>query len=143
MTKASGGLSSLLYPRAVAVVGASDNPDKVGGRPLRHLVSHGFGGKLYPVTQRGTPVQGLSSYTSLDALPEVPDVAILSVPAERAYSETGDQPAMSAMFDMALAHRRNRSFRKLVKAYAGLTTQQVNQLLRNRNWMEICNDGQT
>jgi hypothetical protein len=34
-------------------------------------------------------------------------------------------------------------FRRLVKAYAGLTTQQVNQLLRNRNWMEICNDGQT
>jgi hypothetical protein len=34
-------------------------------------------------------------------------------------------------------------FRRLVKAYASLTTQQVNELLRNRNWMEICNDGQT
>jgi hypothetical protein len=38
------------------------------------------------------------------------------MPADRAYSETGDQPGMSARFDLQLAHRRNRSFRKLVKA---------------------------
>jgi len=45
------------------------------------------------------------------------------MPADRAYSETGDQPAMSAVFDMGLAHRRNRSFRKLVKAVGDLLTQ--------------------
>lgn len=80
-------LRSLLHPRSVAVVGASDNPDKVGGRPLRHLISHGFTGRLYPVTQHGSPVQGLPSYTSLAALPEAPDAAILCVPAERASVE--------------------------------------------------------
>ena len=45
------------------------------------------------------------------------------MPADRAYSETGDQPAMSAVFDMGLAPRRNRSFRKLVKALGELLTQ--------------------
>ena len=45
------------------------------------------------------------------------------MPADRAYSETGDQPAMSAVFDMGLAHRRNRSFRKLVKAVGDVLTQ--------------------
>jgi hypothetical protein len=45
------------------------------------------------------------------------------MPPDRAYSETGDQPAMSASFDMGLAHRRNRSFRKLVKAIGDLLTQ--------------------
>ncbi|MBI4625041.1 MAG: DUF4276 family protein [Verrucomicrobia bacterium] len=45
------------------------------------------------------------------------------MPADRAYSETGDQPAMSAAFDMGLAHRRNRSFRKLVKAVGELLVQ--------------------
>lgn len=45
------------------------------------------------------------------------------MPADYAYSETGDQPAMSAVFDMGLAHRRNRSFRKLVKAIGDLLTQ--------------------
>ena len=33
-------------------------------------------------------------------------------------------------------------FRKLAKLYAGLSTQQINQLLRNRDWVEICNDNQ-
>ena len=45
------------------------------------------------------------------------------MPPDRAYSETGDQPAMSAVFDMGLAHRRDRSFRKLVKAIGELLTQ--------------------
>ena len=45
------------------------------------------------------------------------------MPADRAYSETGDQPAMSAAFDMGLAHRRNRSFRKLVKVIGDLLAQ--------------------
>ena len=33
------------------------------------------------------------------------------------------------------------AFRGLAKAYAGLTAQQVNQLIRDRDWMEICNGG--
>jgi primosomal protein N'' len=45
------------------------------------------------------------------------------MPSDRAYSETGDQPAMSAVFDMCLAHRRNRSFRKLVKTIGDLLKQ--------------------
>jgi hypothetical protein len=45
------------------------------------------------------------------------------MPADRAYSETGDQPAMSAVFDMGLAHRRNRSFRKFVKAVGEVLVQ--------------------
>ncbi len=45
------------------------------------------------------------------------------MPADRAYSETGDQPGMSAVFNLALAHQRNRSFRKLVKAIGDLLAQ--------------------
>lgn len=42
------------------------------------------------------------------------------MPTHRACSETGDQPAMSASLDLALAHRRNGSFRKLVKTVGAL-----------------------
>ena len=45
------------------------------------------------------------------------------MPERRAYSETLDQPAMSAVFDMGRAHRRSRSFRKLVKAVGGVLAQ--------------------
>jgi hypothetical protein len=51
------------------------------------------------------------------------------MPADRAYSETGDQPAMSAVFDMGLAHRRNRSFRKFVKAVGEVLVQLRQPLL--------------
>ena len=45
------------------------------------------------------------------------------MPANCAYSKTGDQPALSALFDMGVAHRRNRSFRKMVKVVGDLLAQ--------------------
>ncbi|MEI6788590.1 MAG: DUF4276 family protein [bacterium] len=45
------------------------------------------------------------------------------MPPDRAYSETGDQPGMSSAFDMGLAYRRNRSFRKFVKAIGDILAQ--------------------
>jgi acyl-CoA synthetase (NDP forming) len=83
----SGALDTLLRPRSVAIVGASDNPNKIGGRPLHYLRTFGFRGKVYPVSQRGGPVQGIASFASLDEVPEAPDCVILSVPAEAALAQ--------------------------------------------------------
>ena len=80
-------MQSLLNPRTVAIVGASDNIHKIGGRPLHYLLKHGFAGRVFPVSQRGGPVQGLESYPSLDALPHAPDSVILSVPADAALEQ--------------------------------------------------------
>ncbi|MFA6134051.1 MAG: DUF4276 family protein [Phycisphaerae bacterium] len=44
------------------------------------------------------------------------------MPHNRVYSETGDQPGMSALFDMGLAYKRNRSFRKMVKVVGDVLT---------------------
>lgn len=75
-------LDSLLAPASVAVVGASDNPHKVGGRPLQYLAQQGFRGRVYPVHPRAGRIQGLQAYASLDALPEVPEAVILCVGSE-------------------------------------------------------------
>lgn len=59
------------------------------------------------------------------------------MPRDRAYSETGDQPGMSATFNMGIAYRRNRSFRKLVKA-VGDVLRQLGQPLQNwppKEWL--------
>src|SRR6185369_13634702 len=72
---------------SVAVVGASDNPHKVGGRPLRYLLDHGYAGRVYAVNPRQRSVQGLDAHATLDALPEVPDVAVLCVAAEQAEEQ--------------------------------------------------------
>lgn len=42
------------------------------------------------------------------------------MPANRAYAETSDQAALSAVFDLGSAHRRSRSFRKLVSTVGKL-----------------------
>lgn len=80
-------LDTLLSPRSVAIVGASDNIHKIGGRPLHYLLRSGYQGRIYPVSQRGGLVQRVESYPSLDDLPEAPDSVILSVPAEAALAQ--------------------------------------------------------
>lgn len=77
-------LSVFHRPDTVAVVGASDNPDKIGGRPLRYLRDFGFKGRILPVNPARTSVQGIPSYRSLEELPTVPDVALVAVPGQRA-----------------------------------------------------------
>jgi acyl-CoA synthetase (NDP forming) len=85
--KRSDDLQTLLRPHSVAVVGASDNPDKVGGRPLKYLITQGFRGQIYAVNPRSPTVQGLATHASLEALPEVPDVAILCVGGDQAEAQ--------------------------------------------------------
>lgn len=74
-------LDKLFRPQRVAVVGASETPGKIGYVLLHNLVSHGFDGVVYPVNPKREAVQGIAAYPSLDALPHVPDLAILCTPA--------------------------------------------------------------
>jgi acyl-CoA synthetase (NDP forming) len=77
------GLSAVFRPRAIAVVGASDDPVKIGGRPLAFLLRHGYAGPVYPVNPARATVQGLPAFPSIGAIPEEVDLAIVVVPAER------------------------------------------------------------
>lgn len=81
MANAANSLSALLAPRSVALVGASDDVTRIGGRPLRYLREAGFAGAIYPVNPKRETVQGVPAFASVAALPETPDVAILAVPA--------------------------------------------------------------
>jgi acyl-CoA synthetase (NDP forming) len=76
-------LHALFHPRAIAVVGASDDPVKIGGRPLAFLLRHGYRGRVFPVNPARATVQGLTAFPSLAAIPEAVDVAVVVLPAER------------------------------------------------------------
>jgi acyl-CoA synthetase (NDP forming) len=76
-------LSALLNPSSVAVFGASQNPDKIGGRPIRFMKEMGFTGAIYPINPTRDEVQGLTCYPNLVTCPSVPDVAIIAVARER------------------------------------------------------------
>ena len=71
-------------PRSVAIIGASDNPEKIGGRPIKYMLAYGFKGKIFPVNPVRDEVQGLKSWPDVALLPEVPDMAIICVPGEAA-----------------------------------------------------------
>ncbi len=77
------GLRAVFRPRAIAVVGASDDPVKIGGRPLAFLLRHGYAGRVYPVNPARATVQGLPAFPSLAAIPDPVDLAVVVVPAER------------------------------------------------------------
>lgn len=76
------GLEALFRPRAIAIVGASQDSTKIGGRPVKFLRDHGFPGAVYPVNPRAAEVQGYPAFAAVADLPEAPDLAIIAVTAE-------------------------------------------------------------
>ena len=72
----------LFEPKSVAIVGASSDPTKASGLPLRNIAKSKFTGKIYPVNPRASEISGLTCYPSVSELPEAPDVAILMVDAK-------------------------------------------------------------
>ncbi|MCY4660786.1 MAG: acetate--CoA ligase family protein [Acidobacteria bacterium] len=74
-------LEALLRPASVAVIGASNDPTRIGGRPVRYLRAAGYAGRVYPVNPRYAQVQGLPAFGSIAEVPEAPDLAIVAVPA--------------------------------------------------------------
>jgi acyl-CoA synthetase (NDP forming) len=83
-------LTPLLSPRSIAVLGASNDPTRISGRPIAYMKAQGFKGAIYPVNPNRTEVQGLKAYASVADLPETPDVAIVAVAAEHAVQGIED-----------------------------------------------------
>ena len=74
-------LSRFLRPEKVAVVGASRDRTTIGGMILDHLRQSDFTGVVYPVNPNARYVQGTAAYPSVSDCPEVPDLAVVCVPA--------------------------------------------------------------
>jgi acyl-CoA synthetase (NDP forming) len=90
------GLEALLAPRRIAVVGASSDPTRIGGRPIQYALAAGFGGTIYPVNPNRSEVQGLKAYRDLASIPEDIDLAIIAVPAERVAAQLAAAGARGA-----------------------------------------------
>jgi len=90
----------IMMPRAIAVIGASNEEGKIGYSVVRNILDGGYGGKLYPVNPRGGEIQGLPSYTSVMEIPGEVDVAVFAVPAARvaaALDEAGQKGVAGAI----------------------------------------------
>ena len=76
-------LERFFAPQSIAVIGASQDVASISGQPLRHLQSHGYSGRLYPVNPRYKEVGGLKCYAALSDVPDTPDLALVLVNAVR------------------------------------------------------------
>ena len=76
----TNGITRLLRPSSVAVIGASEDQTKFGGRLLRMLLRHQFEGAVFPINPKRDTLFGLRSYSDLQALPDVPEMVVLTVP---------------------------------------------------------------
>ena len=83
-------LRAALDPKSVAIIGASENPNKVGGRPVHYLDKFGFTGKIFPINPSRPDVQGHTCYKSLGDLPEAPEMVIIAVAGDNAIGAVED-----------------------------------------------------
>jgi acyl-CoA synthetase (NDP forming) len=81
-TQPLADLEALLAPRSIAIIGASSDWRRFGGRPLHYMREFGYRGALYPVNPGRAEVQGVAAYPSIQAIGAPVDCALLSVTAE-------------------------------------------------------------
>lgn len=74
-------LDPLLKPRTLAVVGASEDAAKIGGRFIKSFIKAGFTGKLYPIHLKLNEIMGLKAFPSVLEVPDEIDLALLTIPA--------------------------------------------------------------
>lgn len=81
MSSSCDSLKRILEPNAIAVIGASTSPGKIGFEVLRNIVEGGFEGDIYPVNPKGGEALGLKFYTSIFDVPSTPELAVIVTPA--------------------------------------------------------------
>ncbi len=79
---AQSPLHAILNPRAIAVIGASNDPTKRGYQAIKQLLSDGFEEPIYPINPKAPEVLGLKAYPSVAAVPGVIDLALICTPAK-------------------------------------------------------------
>ncbi len=74
-------LDDFLTPSSVAIIGASDDPSRIGGRPIHYMREAGFAGAIYPINPKRKTIQGLPALPSIADVEGPVDVALVALPA--------------------------------------------------------------
>ena len=78
-------MDALFNPRTIAIIGASDDPTRIGGMPIRFLRQHGYKGKIYPVNPKYQEIAGLPCFRALIDIPEPVDLALIGIPRQLVF----------------------------------------------------------
>jgi acyl-CoA synthetase (NDP forming) len=83
MEKNWEAMNAIFNPGSVAVIGASDNPGKLGSHVMRSLTEGRYPGRIYPVNPGKEEILGIKTYPSLSRIPDTVDLSIIVLPAEQ------------------------------------------------------------
>jgi acetyl coenzyme A synthetase (ADP forming)-like protein len=86
---AANAVRAFLEASSIAVIGASRDPETIGGRLFRNLLAQPFGGVVYPVNPKAAVVQGVTAYPSILDVPGEVGLAFVAVPADRVIEVAG------------------------------------------------------
>jgi acyl-CoA synthetase (NDP forming) len=75
-------IDNLLYPKSIALIGASNNVKKTGGRLLSYMIRHNYPYDIFPINPNETLIQGKRCYKTVDELPNHVDLALVVVPVK-------------------------------------------------------------
>ncbi len=75
-------LDGIMHPKAIAVVGASATPGKIGYTVLDNLIKQGYTGTIYPINPSAEEILGLKCYPSILDVPGQVDAAVITIPAK-------------------------------------------------------------
>src|SRR4051812_5285591 len=93
-------MNRIMKPKAVAVIGASDQAGKIGNSVMKNLINGGYKGKIYPITPKGGEVMGLTAYKSVKDVPGDIDTAVFAIPeplVAGALKECGEKKIAGAI----------------------------------------------
>jgi acetyl coenzyme A synthetase (ADP forming)-like protein len=93
-------LEGFFKPNAVAIVGASTSPGKLGYTVLANVIESSFKGNIYPINPKASQIYGYKVYPSVMDLPEVPDLAVIVIPynhVPNALRECGEKGIKSVV----------------------------------------------
>lgn len=74
-------LQAFFQPESVAIIGASENPAKIGHEILSNLIEGGFPGAVYPINPKSEAILGRPCHKNVKDVPEPVDLAVLIIPA--------------------------------------------------------------
>lgn len=80
---AKNELHSFFYPQSVAVLGASENPKKLGNIQVKALLDGGFQGDIFPIHPTSNAIHGVKCYSSLQAVSHAVDLVIFCLSAHQ------------------------------------------------------------
>ena len=123
-------LHNMFYPKTVAMVGTSPNPQGWGGTSfLLRLLNIGFPGKIYPIHPKATEVLGLKAYPNLQSIPEPIDLVIIAVSAPRVPQILEDCIAVGAKN----VHIFSSGFSETGEEEGEKLEQQIKEIIRRGN----------